>query len=504
MAINSYNYESRNNLRRGVETSLTDFPDSIRLALLLVAVAAFGVVIGSAVRGEVNPFVTLFLVVALPTAILVSRERCIVVAIMCAIIFLNLSNTLQNYHGLPSINKVMIPAILLMLVWHTIKERGQRPAVVVALILGAIYFVYVCTSLLHAQDVELVSESLNQIWKDVAIMLIVAGLLWDELDVRFVSIALVIAGAFISVIAMVAYYKADPFFDVGGLIRWSDADRNGTAPSLRVSGPVNDANFFAQILLIPMAIALVFAASAKHYWARALFGSGLILILCGIGTTLSRGGFLAAFATFGIFWIWGLKSWTSRSLIACSALVVLIAGFLLAPGGVQARFIELADVLVSLFADNQQSDQSSSGRLDEMKAAVYMFLDHPFFGIGISNYSVHFQDYSLEHGLTVRGSDRAAHSLYLEILAEQGVFGLAIFMSILFVSIRVAIGAMRRQKLAGNELAKNVIFAIILAYCAYLMAAILLHGAHPRYFWMMTGLVLATGNFRSGISNARD
>lgn len=500
MATNSYNYESGERIQQ----TQADFPESLRLILLLAAVAVFGIVIGSAVRGGVDLVVTLFLVVALPLTVLILRQRSIVISIMCAIIYLNISDTLQSYYGLPSVNKLMIPAILLMLIWFTISERGQRPAVIVAFILGAIYFVYVATSLLHAQNIELVSESLNRIWKDIAVMLVIAGLLWDERDVRFVSIILIIAGAFISVVSMIAYYKADPYFDAGGLIRWMQADRDGTAPSLRISGPVADPNFFAQTLLIPMAMAMCFAINAKHYWARALYTIGLILILCGIGTTLSRGGFLAALATFGVFWIWGLRSWTSRSLTAGALLIAMIAGFLLAPSGVQIRIIELADVLISLVDDYQQPDQSSSGRLDEMLAAFYMFLDHPLFGVGISNYSVHFQDYSLEHGLMVRGSDRAAHSLYLEIMAEQGIFGLAIFFIVLFVSFRVAIGAMKRQKLAGNELARNVIFAVILAYCAYLLAAVLLHGVHQRYFWMLTGLVLATGNFRSGISNVRD
>jgi len=500
MAINSYNYEPTD----GVRSPDNDLPESLRLTLLLGAVALFGIIIGSAVRGGVDLFVVVFLVVALPISVLVLRERHLVVAIMCSIIFLNLSNTLQTYHGLPSINKIMVPAILLMLIWITIRERGRHPALLVALALGAMYFVYIATSLLHAQNVGLVTESLNKGWKDIAIMLIIAGLLWDETDLRLVSVFLVLAGVLISILAIIAYYKADPYFEAGGMIRWLPHDRDGTAPSVRISGPINDPNFFAQILLIPMAFAMCFVLSVRQVWAKVLFFIALLIVICGIGTTLSRGGFLAATAAIGIFWIWGLRSWYPRLVVGLGLLATLVVGFAFAPSGVHERLLELLEVVYSVFDSSQQPDQSSSGRLDEMMAAVYMFLDHPVFGVGLSNYSVHFQDYSLEYGLMVRQSDRAAHSLYLEILAEQGIVGLTLFMMILFVAFRVAIGALKRQRLDGNERAAQLIFAIILAYCAYLLAAILLHGVYQRYFWMLTGFMLATGNFRSGISSVRN
>lgn len=475
----------------------------VRTAALLVGVVAFGVLLGSAVRSDFDLLPILFLLVGIPAAFVVVRERRFVVAIMCAIIYLNISNTLQTYHGLPSINKVLIPAILLMLACFSWVERGKKPALIVALILAVINFTYICASLLYALDTDLVLESLNRNWKDLAVMLILAGLLWDEADLRFVSIVVVLCGALISILAMIAYYRADPNYTAGGLIRWLPHDRDGTAPSLRISGPVDDPNFFAQILLIPMALAMCMTAMASSRVLRLVSLICLILVVCGLATTLSRGGFLAAAATLGIFCIWGLKTWSSRAILIAGILGASVIALLMAPAGVQERVMELVGVIASLFDSYDQPDESASGRLHEMLAAIYMFLDHPIFGVGISNYTVHFQDYSLNHGLMVRGSDRAAHSLYLEIAAEQGIVGLCVFAMTLFVAFRVAIGSMRRHNRAGDVHAANMIFAIILAYCAYLLAAVLLHGVHQRFLWMLTGLVLATGNLRTGTSNSK-
>lgn len=481
-----------------------EFPVFFRFFALIAGVIAFGVVLGSAVRADLQLLPLLFIVFAAPLAVLLVRERRLIVALLCGIIYLNISNTLQSYHGLPSLNKVLIPAILLLLVFITWRERGRHPALIVALAVGVINFTYACGSLLYAEDISLVAESLNRTWKDLSVMLILAGLLWDEVDLRLVSVVIVLCGAFISVLAMMAYYKADPGFIAGGFIRWLPHDIDGTAPSLRISGPVNDPNFFAQILLIPMALSMCFAAWSKSHWLRLCCAVSLVLIVGGLATTLSRGGILAASATLAIFTIWGLRTMRSRLLVVAGVVIASSVGFTIAPSGVQERVFELVNVVSSIFDAHASPDESASGRLHEMLAAIYMFLDHPFFGVGLHNYSVHFQDYSLEHGLMVRGADRAAHSLYLEIAAEQGIFGLTLALLTLFVAFRVAIGAMRRQRRAGNEQAANIIFGIVLAYSAYLMAAVLLHGVHQRFLWLLTGLVLASGNLNVGKINNTD
>ena len=463
---------------------------------LICAVVAFGIVLGSAVRANLDFVPLIALTIGLPLSFLIVRERRIVVAILCGIIYLNISNTLQTFHDLPSINKILIPGLLVVMVWMSWRRHGPKPALVVGLVIGAVSFGAAAVSLLHAQDLELVVEALNRVWKDVAVMLILAGLLWDLADIRAVAYVLIGAGMLISVLAIIAYYKADPSFEAGGLIRWLPQDRDGTAPSLRISGHVDDPNFFAQVLLIPLSLSLCFAVMGSNMWLRVISTIGFVLVACGLATTLSRGGMLAAIATLGVFCIWGLRSWYARSIMCLGIAGALILAFVLAPDGVQERVVELVSVVTSLFDSHQTPDESASGRLHEMLAAIYMFLDNPLFGVGIANYTVHFQEYSLEHGLMVRAADRAAHSLYLEVVAEQGLFGLLVFVTVLIVTFRVAIGAHRRHVRAGNQGEATVIFAVILAYTAYLMAAVLLHGVHQRFLWMLIGLMLATANIR--------
>ena len=62
--------------------------------------------------------------------------------------------------------------------------------------------------------------------------------------------------------------------------------------------------------------------------------------------------------------------------------------------------------------------------------------DHPVLGIELENYPLHFQDYVQKLNLPSRRENRKSHSLYLQIAAERGVFGLASFAIVIAVALR--------------------------------------------------------------------
>jgi O-antigen ligase len=68
---------------------------------------------------------------------------------------------------------------------------------------------------------------------------------------------------------------------------------------------------------------------------------------------------------------------------------------------------------------------SNNERLILLQAAFEQFLISPFFGIGIGNFNNYAQnvlDYSF------RATNLSPHNLFLELLAETGIFGLFLFM----------------------------------------------------------------------------
>jgi len=164
------------------------------------------------------------------------------------------------------------------------------------------------------------------------------------------------------------------------------------------------------------------------------------------------------------------------------------------------RFIpaEYSDRLLTLSGlfggSNQQSveeEVSFRGRASEMTAAWMMFADHPVFGVGVSNYPVYYQKYSRRIGLDPRAEARQAHNLYLEIAAETGLAGIFVFGLILW-NIPISISSSWKQlKSSGEKEYANLVFSIGIGMVGYFSAAFFIHGAYPRYLWLLTGLALA-------------
>lgn len=73
-------------------------------------------------------------------------------------------------------------------------------------------------------------------------------------------------------------------------------------------------------------------------------------------------------------------------------------------------------------------------RLAHWQAAVEMARDHPFFGVGLGNYSVRYAQYRLINWQLPLGH---AHNTYLNLLAETGVVGLLAYLAYWAVMLRI-------------------------------------------------------------------
>jgi putative inorganic carbon (HCO3(-)) transporter len=89
------------------------------------------------------------------------------------------------------------------------------------------------------------------------------------------------------------------------------------------------------------------------------------------------------------------------------------------------------------------------------------------------------------------GKDRAAHSLYLEVLAERGLVGFAWFTAIL---ASVALGvrrAMASAGAAGLESLHGRYVCLGVGVAGYFTAMLFLHESYPRMMWMLIALAIA-------------
>ena len=419
--------------------------------------------------------------------------------VIVVVVYLNLSDILIKHHGLPGINKTLIPAFLVLVAFIQYRKRQISTGLLLMITLSVIYYVYQLSSLLYAKHPDATETILSELVKHLIIAVVASGLILRVLSLKVVTWSLLSSSAFIASLSIVAFFSGNTDLEFGGFHRWDiQINEWGRVASARIAGQIGDPNFYAQVLLMVLPLGLAFAfnrvSRVERILAFVLSGVIATAIIC----SLSRGAWLMMIVVFVVFLIlvyrrYGQANPTLRVGIGLSLALLLISTYFL-PETVKSRFGGIVVSVQQLVADGDVTDTAISGRIDEMLGAVHAFTEHPVLGLGANNYQWSYQDYSRRYGLTARGRDRSAHSLYLQILAEGGVIGFLLFSAVVFAAIRCALLAARRLTDNGARDDVYYVYGLLFGYVAYLSAAAFLHQSYPRYFWLFTGLLLGTLN----------
>lgn len=160
-------------------------------------------------------------------------------------------------------------------------------------------------------------------------------------------------------------------------------------------------------------------------WFWGLFLSSLFFyVLINLG---GRVPILATAAAVAIFY--GVKCWQNSLLkpaIHCGVLVLLcILSFFSLNGLFDHTGSHFHQRVAPLLTG--QIDDAVNERFTYYQSAFSVFLDHPFVGVG-------FGEWPISHGLG--DVSLHPHNIFLEILSETGLVGLAWFMALLYVVFR--------------------------------------------------------------------
>jgi O-antigen ligase/polysaccharide polymerase Wzy-like membrane protein len=324
---------------------------------------------------------------------------------------------------------------------------GRIPGLVVAALLAA----DVLAALFSPEP------TLGNLPRELAFLPIAAVVPASMADVRRTAIALTLAGLILGVGAVWSVLRdpIGPFQTVHEV--WTPDERS--LP--RAAGPFGDPNFFA--LSLAALVPITMAVSTWGAWHRVL---GLVATAGAIGGILAAGSRGALLAALVALMLVAVASHESRRV----ALVMPLCALLALPA----------------FADQVTASQSRevSGRATEMQIGIEMFGDHPFAGVGPTRYSELYRDYARRFGDDPRPT-RAAHSLPVEIAAEQGVLGLIGW----GVAAAIVVGTVRRRRLWHLTLGR----ALAAGAITYLVGSLFLHGSDLRLLFLLAGLLLALG-----------
>lgn len=210
-----------------------------------------------------------------------------------------------------------------------------------------------------------------------------------------------------------------------------------------VGGVFENPNDLALNLVTFMAPAL-FVMLHDRRTSRRLFAAGLALVMFGaIICTKSRSGFLGLIAMLLV-----VVYYTAR--VNPAALFAIVFAGLLAIPAAPSSFWDRMD---SIMNADEDPTGSRAARMRLFEQGVQVFLANPITGVGAGQ----FQNYDMP-GVTIERW-RVTHNVWLQVAAELGIFGVALFGYLVYRAFACCFAVNRLLRGPRKKRASRPVFA---------------------------------------------
>ena len=206
---------------------------------------------------------------------------------------------------------------------------------------------------------------------------------------------------------------------------------------------------FGPVMVIGVAFAGFFALGARS--KRARVGAGITVALCGIGivASVARGAAMAAAVVLVVVWLRSHRKLAMFGALLFVLGTIVIASYVFYPNGeFWSEMASIQDDVASIDnydpysgecvrAASKRACGSANDRWDLWNVGWLAFLRSPLFGVGPGNVGSYAAE-NFQSG-EARGFyadpahlyGKVMHDIYVQILAEQGLIGVVIFLLIL-------------------------------------------------------------------------
>ena len=432
-----------------------------------------------------NPLLAIAGAVSLVFAVISFTNLEFGLIVLVFMIYTRSSDVLTQFHHFPSIAKPYIALLIVAILVKWITEKQISEGWIRSAVLVGAYGLVVFSSLLYATDYGDALTAVLRFLKDGIIAVIVTILIRNGKILQGALWALLLTGIFVGTISTYQGLSGNSSNTFGGFGQIGYQNIVSETEGTRLSGPVGDPNFYAQSMIVLIPIALSRFLKEKRWLLKILAGWAFFFFFLAVIFSYSRGAAVAigVMALFGMFY----SPPRLTDVLIGILLMIIIVTFIPNP------YIERLATISDVFGGKRGvlGEVSYRGRASEVIAAWLMFVDHPIFGVGVENYPVFYQSYSRKLGLDARIEERQAHNLYLQIAAETGLAGILVFGWLLVSMMKGMLKAIKDLKNAGNIWYSDLILSFASGIVGYLAAALFIHGAYPRYFWLLVGISLS-------------
>ncbi len=210
-----------------------------------------------------------------------------------------------------------------------------------------------------------------------------------------------------------------------------------------------------------------------------------LFALTAIWLTASRGG-LVALAVALVAAVILAGRWRPQILIVAGlfAAVTFFYFATVAPDEIRER----------ITAPTQGQERIEEGRTTIWQVAGRAFEANPVQGVGTGNFPVVSKEYLLQPGVLARTDEiigetpKVVHNIYLEVAAEMGVVGLALFLTVIGFAVGTMLAAARRFSRGGDRRMQAVCICLAVAAIGILGADLFVSDQYSKQLWLLLGL----------------
>jgi O-antigen ligase len=421
---------------------------------LLVAAVALGLVAGG------HPRIAIAAAIGLAFVGVVISDLTLGLCLFAIVVFMDL---LPEVGVVVSFSKAV--GLLLAVSWLAATTSGElsgrgfisaHPYVLYVLI---VFLGWTATSFIWAEDASLTTTPFVRYLLNVLLFLIVYAAIRERRHVAW------LLGAYVTGAALSAMY---------GFVVSPPGEVDD-----RVTGSIGDPNELASVLVPAFVIGLGLAAALKRApVARSLALFAASVSILGLFLTLSRGGLVALGAAM-IAALFLAGRW--RALVALLAVLIGLAGV----------------GYFTFFASEEAKERvttisGGTGREDIWTVGYRMFRDNPVTGVGVGNFEKSSVHYLLEPGEIKRAefivdTPKVAHNTYLHVLAELGIVGFLLFMSIIGFALVCALRAARTFARKDDVRMELLARATLIGLIGLLSACFFISEMYSKQLWLLLG-----------------
>lgn len=354
-----------------------------------------------------------------------------------------------------------------------LRRRSQLPSTELTLPLLT-FFLIISFSMIYTPNIEPGLLEFARTFCLSLLVLMAVSLINEKKDVYWIAMSFLLITVFVSMVAAFQVTTNRHFLPTGAI----KALGRGM---YRAEGTFANPNTFAAFIMCGVVISFtLFLNLRTSRIIKAILLGSVGLAGFALVVSFSRGGWVSTLVAIIVILFLSHKP----KLILISLFVIVLGGVLL------YFFFPYADLvlfrLTSIF--QALSEASSSSRVYLVISGLWMFMDHPFFGVGFRGHPEVYEHYRHPHMPVQTSMVREAHTLPVEILAELGIIGFMVATWLFWTILREGLQGI---KTIQDNFLKTLQIGFTALFIGFQVNFLFASDMVNNLFWITIGMIFA-------------